>query len=345
MKKDHRYYFSYFDLPKNGSPNYEEHWYYFDHGNVRFISLDTNTRYRKKIQLDWLKETLATIPLHEIDFVLAFFHHPHKSEAWNAGETEFSGKIQKILENYSLKTDIPSFHLCGHTHAYSRGHSFHSRHTMLSVASLGGDLDNWGEYKQRDYPEYIKTLVEYGWMHVQVIKEPNPKMVFKRYGYGNSSKLRDEGIRDQFSIAKYTSKPAKPKINAITRKKNDSTYNFDIKSSPYEHPNDSHLSTHILISKQENFQKIVLEKYYNKENFYFGKNKNKKINLSQIIINLNKNKRKKFDRLYFKIRYRNQNLKWSEWSEPYFFKTEKKKKFTLLLKKTIKKLLIYKFLG
>ena len=50
-----QYYFQYFHLPQNGTDGYEEHWWWKDYGNVRFIGLDSNGPYDGDVQLDWLE--------------------------------------------------------------------------------------------------------------------------------------------------------------------------------------------------------------------------------------------------------------------------------------------------
>ena len=93
------YYFQYFHLPENGSAGYEEHWWYKDYGNVRFMGLDSNSPYDGDDQLDWLSGVLeATCTLEHIDFVFAELHHPHKSELWTPGESDFTGEVVAALE-------------------------------------------------------------------------------------------------------------------------------------------------------------------------------------------------------------------------------------------------------
>ena len=84
------YFIKYFHLPDNGTPGYEEHWYYTDYSNLRVIGLDSNTGYGYfdyEAQLIWLETVLedACYNVH-IDFVFAQLHHPHKSELWTPGE-------------------------------------------------------------------------------------------------------------------------------------------------------------------------------------------------------------------------------------------------------------------
>jgi len=54
-EENNKLYFNYFDLPQNGE---DEHWYSFIQGNIAFIALDTNKKYRIDKQLLWLEEQL-----------------------------------------------------------------------------------------------------------------------------------------------------------------------------------------------------------------------------------------------------------------------------------------------
>ena len=81
-EQNHPLYFRYVDVPDNGTPGCEEHWYWTDQGNCRVIGLDTNDGYRTEDQLAWLDGVLKSAAKAEhIDFVFAQFHHPHRSES------------------------------------------------------------------------------------------------------------------------------------------------------------------------------------------------------------------------------------------------------------------------
>ena len=307
-EENHALYFEYFDLPRNGSPGKEEHWYYFDHGNVRFIGLDTNFFFRSKKQLNWLKKVLQEVQEREdLDFVIAHFHHPHESELWNIGNTKYSGKIQQILEDFSNESGKPSVHLCGHTHAYSRGHSFRANHTMITVASIGGHLDTWGDFGgQTDYPEYLKSYSQYGWVMGQVDSGANPKLTFKRYSHGTSAGLYDMGITDEFILKRYNLLPSAPVIKKIKRAEKEVELFLSEFSDLDE---DGHLTTQIQFSRSLDFQIIHDQKYFNYTNEYFGEDLNKGIDLTHIKTKVDKKVR------YLRVRYRDRSLGWSTWSE------------------------------
>lgn len=305
---DHRLYFSFFDLPENGSEGFKEHWYYFDLGNVRFIGLDTNTRYRNKTQLNWLKVVLEDAHKKGIDFVVGQFHHPHESELWLLGNTKFSGKIKKIMEDFSLKSGIPSVHLCGHTHGYSRGHSLRANHSMITVASIGGKLDNWGEHRQRDYLEYLVSLDHYGWVIGEVEAGVNPTLTFKRFSYGDSRSFYDMGIKDEFTLKRYNNVPNKPEVldTLVVNR------TLKIAGNDFLDPDrDGHLTTHIQVSKND-FKKLKYEKYIHYQNIYFEEDKNQGVSMTNIMVS----KKIPLGKGYkVRIRYRDMALGWSQWSE------------------------------
>lgn len=171
-ERNSTFYFKYFSLPKNGSPEYEEHWWYKDYGNIRIIGLDSNEGYRNKSQLNWLEEVLLQTSANDsIDFVFAQLHHPHKSELWLDGEEDFTGEVVNRLEQFSSQTGKPSIHFFGHTHGYARGQSRDHKHLWINVATAGGNIDYWGEFAQRNYDEFTVTQDEYGFVMVEI--DPN----------------------------------------------------------------------------------------------------------------------------------------------------------------------------
>jgi len=136
-EQDSDNFFDYFMLPENGSPGFEEHWWYFDQGNTRVIGLDSNWGYRTITQLDWLTETLDDACANaDIDFVFAQLHHPHESELWIAGNTSFTGDVIDRLVDFTANCEKPSAHFFGHTHGehLTTGESSRSR-TMRSTPS------------------------------------------------------------------------------------------------------------------------------------------------------------------------------------------------------------------
>lgn len=322
-EKNSTFYFKYFSLPENGTAGYAEHWWYKDYGNTRIIGLNSNDGYRDTPeQYKWLQQVLEKTGKNEdIDFVFAQLHHPFKSELWIPGEEEFTGKVVKLLEDFSTKTGKPSIHFFGHTHGYSRGQSKNHKHLWVNVASAGGSIDNWGEFEGRDYDEFTVTQDEYGFVMVEVdANKENPKFTIKRISRGNENIERDNEQTDEITIYKNERKPSTP---ATLSPKGDNIagkYGTLLKAGPFKSSFTSavHTASNWQLAENKNFENPTLDSWKQSENWYYMENRQKNDNLTDEIT-----KRLKPNTTYFwRVRYRDQNLNWSDWSETQSFKTK-----------------------
>ena len=316
------FYFKYFALPENGTPAYAEHWWYKDFGNVRIIGLNSNDGYRdSKYQFEWLQKVLQeTAENKTVDFVFAQMHHPHKSELWIPGEVESSGKVVKMLEEFSEKTGKPSLHFFGHTHGYSRGQSKEHKHLWVNVASAGGAIDNWGEFEGRNYEEFTVTEDEYGFVMVSVdTDEANPKMTLKRISRGNNvTGIKNNTVTDSITIFKKDDKPVAPK--AISPNGNIEDFKrIVLKAGNFEGSQKDafHAASQWQISKTEDFEKPVFDSWKQHQDRYFMMDLQADDDLTD-----EKIKRLEPDTTYYwRVRYRDQYLNWSKWSNIQTFKT------------------------
>lgn len=317
------FYFKYFSLPKNGTPAYAEHWWYKDYGNTRIIGLNSNQGYEDiKEQQEWLQKVLDdTAKNPDVDFVFAQLHHPHKSELWIPGERESTGKVVKMLEDFSTKTGKPSLHFFGHTHGYSRGQSKDHKHLWINAASAGGAIDNWGEFEGRDYDEFTVTQDEYGFVIVEVDgNREDPKITIKRISRGNEEKFRDNELRDSITIWKKERKPNVP--NLIKPVNNDvvELAGTVLKAGEFksQFKGAFHAASHWQVSEGDSFEKLTFESWKQYENWYYKADRQKKDDLTD-----ESTKRLKPNTNYFwRVRYRDQNLNWSDWSSVSTFKTK-----------------------
>ncbi|SHI64059.1 Purple acid Phosphatase, N-terminal domain [Arenibacter nanhaiticus] len=320
-EKNSVFYFKYFSLPENGSPAYAEHWWFKDYGNTRIIGLNSNDGYNNSSeQYQWLKKLLEdTAKDKEVDFVFAQLHHPHKSELWIPGEEDFSGKVVALLEEFSTETGIPSIHFFGHTHGYSRGQSRDHKHLWINVASAGGAIDNWGEFEGRDYEEFSVTQDEYGFVMVEVDgNREDPKFTIKRISRGNETEFRENELRDSITVWRKERKPQPP----VALSPNNETVHFSgttLKAGAFKtnFKDAFHAASHWQIATTENFEKPVFESWKQHENWYYEENRQKDDDLSDEVT-----KRLVPNTTYFwRVRYRDQNLNWSDWSNTLTFNT------------------------
>ncbi|GGF25714.1 hypothetical protein GCM10011339_12270 [Echinicola rosea] len=321
------FYFKYFSLPKNGSPEYAENWWYKDYGNIRVLGLNSNVEDGiggSDFQLAWLDKVLAeTEKMEEIDFVFAQMHHPHKSELWIPGESDFSGGVVKRLEAFTEKTGKPSVHFFGHTHGYSRGQSKDHKHLWINVASAGGALDNWGEFEGRDYEEFTVTQDEYGFVMVEVDPDPsNPKFTVKRISRGNQYHCRDNEMTDSITVWKYEQKPRPPK-GIYPKNDQVSPHGLVLKANDFvsDRKAAEHSASNWQIGTDAGFSKPIVDSWKQSENWYYNENQQKDDDLrdEKIFKMLDPGKT-----YYWRVRYRDQNLNWSEWSPSYKFEVIQK---------------------
>jgi hypothetical protein len=317
------FYFKYFSLPENGTGAYAEHWWFKDYGNTRIIGLDSNDGYRDiSQQLSWLKNVLAeTAKNDDIDFVFAQMHHPHKSELWIPGETDFSGKIVKMLEDFSTATGKPSVHFFGHTHGYSRGQSRDHKHLWINVATAGGAIDNWGEFEGRDYDEFTVTEDEYGFVMVEVEgNADNPKFTVKRISRGNQENPKDNVLTDSVTVFRLSVKPQQPSLNFPSESSSVNPLNLTLKASQFQSDMSEafHAASNWQIAENAGFERVVFDSWKQHENWYYKENRQEGDDLTDEKVT---ERLKPNTTYYVRVRYRDQNLNWSDWSEVVSFKT------------------------
>lgn len=315
-------FFKYFNLPMNGTMtnDYPEHWWYKDYSNVRLIGLESNSGYRVQAQLDWLQNVLDDAANDDdIDFVFAQLHHPHLSELWIAGNTNYTGDVIDILENFSTSSGKPSVHFFGHTHGYSRGQSKEHRHVMVNVASGGGAIDNWGEFAQQDYPEFSVSHDDFGYVIMEVDAGADPQFLLKRLSHGNiEDGLLTNVLRDSLRI-KFNN-PAPDQPTGIFPAENDqlSPDCIIFLGSDYtDQDGDLQGATQWQIATDASFNTIVYDEWYQHENWYFDVDLLAGNNMvDQEVTTLQEN-----TIYYWRVRYRDRSLAWSEWSDEIIFQT------------------------
>ena len=312
-------YFNYFRLPSNGASGYLEHSWYKDISNVRIIGIDSNAPYTNQAQLDWFDTVLASAATNpDIDFVIAQFHHPHKSELWTPGELSYSGQIVQKLEAFSITNDKPSMHLFGHTHGYSRGQSRDCKHIWLDVASAGGNIDYWGEFANQDYEQFTVTHDDYGFVLIEITNDANPKIEMKRISRGDENNPLDNVLRDTFTLYKNSSPiNTTVPISPIGQTINPACVILKAESFSAPNPNVLHGQSHWQVSPTIDFESIVSQSWKNFENWYFEQNTQANDDLTDekiSVLSSNSN-------YYWRVRYRDREFNWSDWSTPVAFST------------------------
>ncbi len=313
------YYFQFFRLPENGTPGFEEHWWYKDYSNIRIIGLDSNSPFSNLEQLAWLDTLLTkTCAADSIDFVFAQLHHPHKSELWTPGESNYTGEVIQRLEDFSTACGKPSIHFFGHTHGYSRGQSRDHKHLWINVASGGGAIDYWGEYPNFDYDEFSVSQDEWGFVSLAVTAGEDPQVTVKRISRGNKFIPRDNEVTDSLVIRSRHSEVAPPDpifpVNETVSPDCVTLKATDFASAE----NGSHGQSHWQVALAANdFSAPVKDQWKNYENWYFEEDTQAGDDLTdEIITDLEEN-----SVYWWRVRYRDREFNWSDWSSAVSFST------------------------
>ncbi len=314
------YYFQYFHLPENGNPGFEEHWWHKDYGNTRIIGLNSNSPFNSQEQLDWLDLALENAcSADSIDFVFAQLHHPHKSELWLPGESGYTGQVIERLENFSTNCGKPSVHFFGHTHGYSRGQSRDHKHLWINVASAGGAIDNWGEFPQFDYDEFSVSQDEWGFVSVEVSAGDDPQLTVKRISRGNDDFFKANELTDSLVLKKNGLSITTPlPIFPVEEEVRPECVILKADEFAAEITSATHGQSHWQVSTDcIDFSAPIAESWKNYQNFYFNEDTQAGDDLTdEKITGLQEN-----TNYCWRVRYRDRELNWSDWSEPASFST------------------------
>jgi hypothetical protein len=317
-EQDTDYFIKYFHLPDNGTPGYEEHWYYTDYSNLRVIGLDSNGGYQVQEQLDWLEAVLQDACSNDhIDFVFAQLHHPYKSELWTPGESNYTGDVIQRMENFSDECGKPSIHFFGHTHGYSRGQSQDHNHLWVNVATAGGAIDYWGEWPQADYDEFTVTQDEWGFVVVDLEAGDEPQFILKRISRGNAYTYRDNEVRDEVVIRFNNIQPNQP-VGLSPSEQIDPDLLVLSASDFSDADGDAPMAAQWVVYQDCDLSlSPLINKFVNMENWYFNENTQESIELTQISVSGLSGS----NSYCWQVRYRDTSLGWSDWSEPLAFET------------------------
>ena len=232
---------------------------------------------------------------------------------------DYTGEVIAALEQFSTNCGKPSIHFFGHTHAYSRGHSRDHKHLMVNAATAGGAIDNWGEFPNFDYEEYAKSTDEYGFVTVEITADDDPKVTVKHFAMGDQDASTPYTLSDEVSMRKNPILTSIPiplyPVNielapeCVVLRGNE----FDSDDSSAEH-GQSHWQ---VTTSGVGFDSPIAESWKNFENWYSEVDTQAEDDLTdEEIIGLPANAE-----YLWRVRYRDKELNWSDWSVTATFTT------------------------
>ncbi len=300
---------------------FSERYYSFNLGNCKFIALNTSGTYNFFTQTNWLQDRLNEANADAAtDFVFVYNHQPGHSEIWPDGNTAY---VEDNL--YPLEAACPKMVLTthGHSHNYERGairgtHSSNWDFWEVLSGGGGGALDRWGMYgNQTDYPEIQKSLDHYNFMLVDV--DISAQTVFARtYSLGNTDKPRNIEVLDKWH--RILNQPAPDKPDAIAPELYASPQPT-LTASSFSGLDTLMTSEFQLALSSGNFNSPLLDVVTDVDNFYGDSgsplynpiNLNTGLNLETYtlepgVLSVGQS-------YMWRMRYRDKNLRWSDWSD------------------------------
>ena len=312
-------------FPENPSLN-EKIWK-LQVGNSLFIGMNTNIIEQYGItQANWLNAKLNEAENDtSIDFVYLFFHHPPFSELWyyvnsfDGGADYVRDVLFPIIKKY---TKVQQLHY-GHTHGFERGtitaEKADGDFRIICGGGGGGPNDPWAEGENHDYND-IHICINHYFFQILEIDIANHSYTNSMYSLGNNNDPRNSELMDSWYRSKNQSAPKTPVIENVEIANDFAQFNTSVFSGV-----DSIMSVQFQVIDSAQSPYIVIDSIrhwiniYNIDQNFKPVDLNKDINLYQNRITKTKLSLEK--EYFFRVRYRDHNLKWSNWSELTRFKT------------------------
>ena len=289
--------------------------------NSVFIGLNTNVISQfGNVQASWLNARLSELEQDsDIDFVFLFFHHPPHSELWDVVNTADEGGryvrdvLYPVIKKYSKVQQMYS----GHTHGYERGTILSPTaggdFRMIIGGGSGGALDPWTPGANRDIAEITVCISNYEFQILE-IDVGDRSFTNTVYSLGTLSKPKNGEVIDSFYKKINQAGPEKPAVESISA----NAGKIAVKTSPFA-GEDSLMSVQIQVFTDAYYTSMVYDTLVNRVNIYGVDVAGNPVDLNQnrdIYTTPVSNSNIHFGKTYyFRARYRDNNLKWSSWSD------------------------------
>jgi hypothetical protein len=276
-------------------------------------------------QRQWLDTKLAEADNDTtIDFVFCFLHHTPFTELWGEGNTDYvANDILGVLKKYS-KVQQLSY---GHTHAYEMGviqseaENSNGDFRISCVGGGGGDRDRWGEYTNFDYPE-INIALDHHFYILFDFNLAEKSYTGQMFDLGNPDYPVGNIVSDSWHRKLNQPAPDKPETltptyssagNLILHAGEFTGYD-ELMSSQFQVTGNPGDYSNPLLNAIRDWRDIYgVDDQFNPVDINAG------IDLTSYEVpgGLLQND----SSFAFRVRYRDQNLKWSEWSDelPFYF--------------------------
>ena len=324
---DNPFFFNYMDYNACKTPKGDraEKYYAFRAGPILFLIINSS-KYTDATQLAWIEDQLISAEADDtIDWVMGFCHHPGHSEVWPAGNTGWvqNGVIPLLASNSYPKVCGLYY---GHSHDYEIGAHLEKPIRLILSGGAGGPLDRWAYYNNIDYPEIYKSFDHFGYTILE-FDLAKKRYTGDTYSLGHKDKvLKNVKLDSFYQDRRRMAAPKKP-----VARKPPMGIPVKLMASKYMSRFDRIMSSQFQVTKTPgDYSKPVIDKHRDWVNFYQDSgapdykmvNQNAGINLERLLVT---DGLVVDDKVAWRVRYRNQNLLWSKWSDEVAFTVKSKR--------------------
>lgn len=328
QNSDLSFYFPHFefddpDLQYNGLAGENgEHYYAFRAGPVLFCMLNSNEWWSS--QTEWLGSVVAAANADPtVKWVFGTAHHPLRCENWIS---DGSAYIRDQIIPTLLGSEKTAMYTSGHSHMYARGSNRDS--SVWEVISGGGGLiQNWNQNPEQDYPDVQRSFDVWTYQIMDIDLDAQT-MDVECYSIGNNDYVLENELIDRFHRYFGKKGPAQPSVTPPTDTLLNLPYTFQ--GSPYfSQAGEPYNATEFeLAGPSGDFEnELLLNVKRDFEDYFQIESKDYFSPIDQMagvnIFELTVDSTQVFEgKNWLRVRYRDQNLEWSPWSEPFPFQAQ-----------------------
>lgn len=294
-------------LTYRGIDSETERYYAYQLANVLFVVLDTEDEEAE--QLKWLARIVKAAEADRgLGWIISIGHRPYEAEQY---ADDYSAWYAERALPLLKGTDKFALHMAGHHHLYARGQFVdHPAYHMISGGTAWPQY--WGDSElEIDRAETQKSWSNFAYQLIE-IDNASRQLWVRSYTIGSLDITKDNTLLDEFRYRRGMAVPEKPELNYA---------NGILWGSDYLSPAALPLnSTQFQVAADRDFSRVVIDTFRHREN-WFGpvaghRDETKNIGAGYGILRLQGLSEQLDPGTYYaRLRYRDDNLGWSEWSE------------------------------
>ncbi len=292
-----------------------ENYYSYQEGNIVFLHL--SSEHTTDEQIAWVQQIVDAVKSDpSVDWLVSVSHRPIQAEQFVG---DISVYVREKIVPILAQTRKSTLLITGHHHLYARGQvrDYPIYHIISGAASWD---QYWGQSVEKDFDDVQKTI-DYWAYQIATFDNVKKEMTVESYAIGSPKlglTLNNE-IIDSFYRKPDVAPPAKPIL--ITQPGDSVSLPFTFVSSPYATVTSELLnSTQFQISSLSDFSNPVVDQIRDYENLYGTTGSpdfrpvdiNKNVNILDYEIGKNRLPNGTY---YIRVRHRDRNIEWSEWSD------------------------------